>query len=469
MKLLNGIDFSVIILYNVILIAVGMYLAKKKIKKASDFTTAGQSLGTFTVAGSIISTCMGASILFSNYQLIHAGGIRAAITSAFWYGAWLILVLLVGRVRKTGASSIPDYISKRFSPRAQKISAWAIVLVGLSTCAAQFKSIGAMAEALNICNPTTGIILGATVIVLFTFFSGMWGSAVTNTIQSLFILAVVVLVIPLTASRAAGGLSTAMANIDPEKLSFSNSSMSMSLFFSYLVSSSLNVACEPSYSKYSLAAKDAKSAVRGQLIAWAVCTCVWLISVIPPLWINQIFPDMTDGSLFVTRLVATYMPVGLRGMVIAVVLSLLITTGNSFLLLLTSSITDDVIRPMKPGLSDKSLLRISRIVIAGGATLIALIAIIVPDIATPFKIGANAFGPVVAIPVLLSFFWKGVNDKATSIAMVLSVIVSVCLDIYFVYVVGVGAIGNMYAAALSLVINVFGSIYFNAKEKKAAA
>ena len=102
-------------------------------------------------------------------------------------------------------------------------------------------------------------------------------------------------------------------------------------------------------------------------------------------------------------------------------------------------------------------------------TLIALIAIVVPDIATAFKIGANAFGPVVAIPVLLSFFWKGVNDKATSIAMVLSVIVSVCLDIYFVYVVGVGAIGNMYAAALSLIINVFGSIYFNAKQKKAAA
>ena len=363
MKLLNGIDYGVIILYNVILIAVGVYLAKKKVKKASDFTTASQSLGTFTVAGSIISTCMGASVLFSNYQLVHAGGIRAAITSAFWYGAWLILVLLVGRIRKTGASSIPDYISKRFS----------------------------------------------------------------------------------------------------------NSSMSMSLFFSYLVSSSLNVACEPSYSKYSLAAKDAKSAVRGQLIAWAVCTCVWLISTIPPLWINQIFPDMTDGSLFVTRLVATYLPVGVRGMIIAVVLSLLITTGNSFLLLLTSSITDDVIRPMKPDLSDKSLLRISRIVIAGGAALIALIAIVVPDIATAFKIGGNAFGPVVAVPVLLSFFWKGVNEKATSIAMILSVIVSVCLDIYFIYVVGVGAIGNMYAVVVSLIINIFGSIYFNAKQKKAAA
>ena len=112
---------------------------------------------------------------------------------------------------------------------------------------------------------------------------------------------------------------------------------------------------------------------------------------------------------------------------------------------------------------------VSRIVIAGGAALIALTAIVVPDIATAFKIGGNAFGPVVAVPVLLSFFWKGVNEKATSIAMILSVIVSVCLDIYFIYVVGVGAIGNMYAVVVSLVINIFGSIYFNAKEKKAAA
>ena len=59
-SLLNGFDYLVIVLYNVILIGLGMYLAKKKIKKASDFTTASQSLGTWTIAGSIISTCMGA-------------------------------------------------------------------------------------------------------------------------------------------------------------------------------------------------------------------------------------------------------------------------------------------------------------------------------------------------------------------------------------------------------------------------
>ncbi len=468
MKLLSGLDYGVVILYNVILIAVGLWLAKRKIKSAHDFTNASQSLGTLTVAGSIISTCMGASVLFSNYQLIHNGGIRAALTSAFWYAGWLILILLVGKIRETGAASIPDYISKRFSPKAQKISAWAVVIVGLSTCAAQFKSFGATMQSLNICDPTIGIVIGASIIVLFTFFSGLWGSAVTNTIQSVFILIVVVLVVPLTASSAAGGFSTAMANIPSEKLSFSGSSMSMSLFFSYMVSSSLNTACEPSYSKYSLAAKDKKSAVLGQLIAWAVCTGVAVISVIPPLWINQVFPDMTDGSLFVPRLIATYMPVGVRGFIIAVILSLLITTGNSFLLLLSSSVTNDVIKPSFPELSDEKLLKISRVVIAVGAALIATLAIVVPDIATAFKIGGNAFGPVVAIPVLLSFFWKGVNTKAVTISMIASVIVSIGMDIYFVYVAKVGAIGNMYAVVVSLVICIFGSLYFNSKEKAAA-
>lgn len=466
--LLSGIDYGVIVLYNAVLILVGMYLAKRKVKSASDFTTAGQSLSTLTVAGSIISTCMGASVLFSNYQLIHNTGLRGALTSAFWYAGWLILILLVGKIRRTGASSIPDYISMRFGQKAQKISAWSIVIVGLSTCAAQFKSAGATMESLGICGPTLGIIIGAAIIVLFTFFSGLWGSAVTNSIQSIFILITVVIIIPLVAANAAGGFSTAMANIPPEKLDFSGSSMSMMLFFSYMVGSSLNTACEPSYSKYSLAAKDEKAAVRGQLVAWAVCTAIAVISLIPPLWIGQIFPDMTDGSLFVPRLIATYLPVGVRGFIIAVVLSLLITTGNSFLLLLTSSITDDVIRPMKPDISDKALLRISRLIIAGGAAVIATLAIVVPDIATAFKIGGNAFGPVVAIPVLLSFFWKGINKKAVSIAMVASVLTSICMDIYFVYVAGEGAIGNMYACVVSLVINIFGSLYFNAKEKAAA-
>lgn len=463
--LLNGIDIGVIVLYNVILIAVGIVLAKRKVKKASDFTTASQSLGTWTIAGAIISTCMGASILFSNFQLILSTGIKGMLTTGFWYVGWVILIFLVGRMRATGATSIPDFISRRFGTKAQKIAAWATVIMGLSSCAAQFKSIGAMMQSLGICSPTVGIIIGAGIIVLFTFFSGLWGSAVTNSIQSIFILIVCALVIPLVASNAAGGFSTAMANVPAEQLSFEGSSMSTALFFSYFVGSTIQVAVHPSYSKYSLSAKDRKSAVAGQAIACVVSLVVTIIAILPAFWIGQIFPDMTDGSLFVPRLVATYLPAGVRGFIIAIVLSLLITTGNTFLLLLTSSITDDVIRPLYPNMEDKKLLGINRLIIVAGAALIAALAIAIPDIVTAFKIGGNAFGPTVGIPVLLGFFWKKVNEKAINIGMIAGCATSVGLDIIFV-ATGGDPVGNIYACAVSLVICVVGSLVLNSKEGK---
>ncbi len=467
-SLLSGVDYLVIILYNVILIGVGIYLAKKKVKSAADFTTASQSLGTWTIAGAIISTCMGASILFSNYQLVHSSGMKGMLVQVFWYVGWVILIMLVGRMRATGAISIPDYISRRFGKRAQKIAAWAVVIMGISSCAAQFKSIGAMTQSLGICSPSVGILIGAGIIILFTFFSGLWGSAVTNSIQSIFILVVCAVVLPVVAANAAGGVSTAMANVKPEQLSMEGSSMSTSVLLSYLVSYTLNVAVHPSYSKYSLAAKDKKSAVAGQTIACVVCLLVTIVAIVPALWINQVFPDMTDGSLFVPRLVATFLPVGLRGFIIAIVLSLLITTGNTFLLLLTSSITDDVVRPLNPNIGDKKLLAINRIIIVAGALMIATLAIAVPDIVTAFKIGGDAMGPGVAIPVLVGLFWKKCNNKAINMAMVLGCAVSIILDVIFV-AMGGQATGNMYACVVSLAVCIFGSLYFNAKKETAVA
>lgn len=463
--LLSGIDYGVIILYNVILIGIGLYIAKKNVKSAKDFTAAGQSLGTLTVAGSIISTCMGASVLFSNYQLINNTGISGMMTNIFWYVGWFILILLVGRMRATGATSIPEFISMRFGKKAQKIAAWSVVIVGMSTCAAQFMSFGAMMESLNIADANTGVMIGTLVIVVFTFFSGLWGTAITNTIQSLFILIVCVLVIPFTAASAAGGFGSAIENINPEQLSMDGAfSMTPILFFSYMVSSTLNVACEPSYSKYSLAAKDKKAAIVGQAIACVVCLFVTFWAAFPAFFIGQIFPDMTDGSLFVPRLVATFLPIGIRGFVIAIVLSLLITTGNSFLLLLTSSISNDVIQPMYPDMEDKKLLKINRVIIVLGAVIIAVLAMIIPDIVTAFKIGGNAFGPVVAIPVLLGFFWKGINEHAVNWAMVIGCASSILLDIVFI-IHGDGAIGNIFACGISLAICIFGSMYFNSKAK----
>ena len=124
---------------------------------------------------------------------------------------------MAGRLYDTGAISLPDYIQKRYNPLARKIASYSVLCMGISSLAAQFRSVGSMSQALGLCDANTGIIIGAIVILLFTVFSGLWGVAITDTIQSIMILAVVGFVIPIAATVVAGGPKEAIAAIDPRK------------------------------------------------------------------------------------------------------------------------------------------------------------------------------------------------------------------------------------------------------------
>lgn len=461
------LDYLVVLLYILSFIGIGIYVSKKKVKSSADFANAGQSMGLFTVVGSTVATCMGASIIFGNFQLVHAGGIKALVSTYFWFFGWMFLVILSGRLRASGAVSIPEFLEKKYNPLARRIASYAVLCMGISSTAAQFKSVGSMSAALNLTDASTGIIIGALVILLFTVFSGLWGVAITDTIQSIMILVTVGVVLPIVAIKVVGGPSAALGSIEPSKLSFSGSTMTTGLFVGYALSNIFSCGAHPAYAQRSLAAKDNKTAVRGQLIALVICAVITAVAVFPALFINKIFPDMTDGSMFVPAFIATYFPIGLRGLCIAVVLGLLLTTGDTFLLLLSSTLTEDIIRPAKPDIDDKKLLTIGRFICVAACIIIVILALYIPTITELFKIGGSAFGCSVFFPLFFGCFWKRVNTKAINFSMAFCCILSIVWDLFLKDTTGQS--GSLIAGVASFVLCVFGSLYLNRRAGKAAA
>ena len=65
------LDYAVILIYILAFIAIGAVITKKKVKSAADYSTASRGMGLFTVVGSTVATCMGATIIFGNFQLVH--------------------------------------------------------------------------------------------------------------------------------------------------------------------------------------------------------------------------------------------------------------------------------------------------------------------------------------------------------------------------------------------------------------
>ena len=463
---MSFIDYAVILLYIVAFVGIGIYVTKKNVKSAKDFATAGQGLSLGMVVGSTVATCMGASIIFGNYQLVFDSGMQGMITNVFWNVGWMFLVIMSGRMRATGASSIPMFIEKTYGKTARQIASYAVLCMGVSSTAAQFKAVGSMTAALGLCDATTGILIGAVIIVLFTVFSGLYGVALTDTIQSVMIVVTVGAIIPVTATVLAGGPAAAFNAIEPGALSLSGGGMTAGVMLGYILSNMFSCGCHPAYAQRSLAAKDNKVAVKGQLIACVLCLIITFVAAWPAFFGRTLFPNMTDGSQFIPAFIATYFPPILKGLALAILLGLLLTSGDTFLLLLSSTATEDIIRPAKPDIDEKKLLKIGRGVVVFGAIVIVCLALYIPTITDLFKIGGSAFGCCCFFPCLFGCFWKKVNKQAVTLSMLVCCPLSIIWDLFLKGVTGQS--GSLIAGITSLVICVVGSLILNSKQKQTA-
>ena len=464
---ISGLDYVVLIVYLFAFIFAGYVISKRMVKSSKDFATAGQGMGFLTVVGSTVATCMGASIIFGNFQLMYSSGLRGFLIGYFWHIGWIFLVLMSGRLRKSGATSIPQFLEMRYSPFVRKVASYAVLCMGIASTAAQFRAAGSMSEALGLCTATTGIIIGGIVILLFTVFSGMWGVSITSTIQSVLIVITVGIVIPITAISIMGGPAQAVAAADRSMLSFGESDMTISIFIGYALSNLFACGAHPAYASKSLAAKDTKTAVSGQLCALIICGIIQAVALIPVLFGRAMFPNLTDSSQFIPTFIATYFPVGLKGLCISIVLSLLITTGDTFLLLISTTLTEDIIRPVYPNMDDRKMMMLQRFFCVAACGLIIAMSLYIPSIAELFKIGGSAFGCSVFFPALLGCFWKKINTKAVQFAMPFCCVLSIFWDLFLIKLTGQS--GSVIAGTASFVICVFGSLILNARKNGTAA
>lgn len=303
-------------------------------------------------------------------------------------------------------------------------------ITAIASCAGQFLTIGVILEALGVCSRATGTWIGAVLIVLFTVFSGLWGVAFTDTVQAVVLLLCFGVIFPIAVFRTAGGWEAVSAFNAGGRMHFLQGISPISMV-GWAVYYSLSVGADPAFSQRILSARSEKDAFIGQLAAWAFTLVVTgFTSALPGLAIGKIFPDITAGSQFTPLFLVTYMPAVLRGLMLAALLGLMLTSGDTYLLLLVSTVTDDLIRPRCGELTEKRALGINRIVCCLSAVVICAMALYVNSIYQLFKTGGGAYGAGVFIPLLLGCFWKKANRRAINTGMAVGCLVSFCFDMF---------------------------------------
>ncbi|MEG1604114.1 MAG: hypothetical protein RR340_10950, partial [Cloacibacillus sp.] len=141
----SPIIISCVVLYLVVVIFVGFYLTKKKVKNSDDFAVANRSLPAVVLIGTLLATWCGAGGITGSANLIWKNGPLFGVL--IFMGApigMILLYMVAGRVRQATTYTIPELFEIRYGTPARIIATLCIVLGYVGILSSQFKAAGSL-------------------------------------------------------------------------------------------------------------------------------------------------------------------------------------------------------------------------------------------------------------------------------------------------------------------------------------
>jgi sodium/proline symporter len=343
-----------IIVYNFLLIAIGFW-AKKRTSNQDDFYLGGRGLGPFVAALSASASSSSAWSLLGVSGAAYVWGLSAI---------WLLPGVLIGYFvswtwvaprlmeisRQTGAVTLPELLFGGFDEKEK------IILLRLTTIiitcslivyvAAQFQGAGTAFSSVLGISQELSIIIGATVILIYTFIGGFWAASLTDTIQAILMF-IVALFLPLFLLIFIGGFDDLIFSVKAIGTEAEGSLTGVHTglmglgFIIGTISIGFGYPGQPFVVNRFMAARDIKAIRRGRIIAIGWATIIFGGMILLGLCAKVMYstvPDPESVLFFISQ--RLFGPV-FAGIITAAVLSAIMSTADSQLLAVASSVDRD--------------------------------------------------------------------------------------------------------------------------------
>lgn len=166
-------------------------------KDTTDFYAAGRGISKVGSGMAIASNWMSAASFLGMAALMYGSGYHGLAYVVGWTGGYvLLLILMAGQIRKYGKYTAADFIGDRYySQTLRAVGAIIAILISISYCVGQFGGIGLMFKWVLGIDYTYAVIIGGSVVLLYTLISGMLG--VTKNMQIQYVIIIISFIIPL--------------------------------------------------------------------------------------------------------------------------------------------------------------------------------------------------------------------------------------------------------------------------------
>ena len=407
-----GVVWTTLVVYFIALFAIGAW-ARQRTRDGDTYFIGGRGLGalvgslSYAAGSSSAWTILGVSgIAFS--QGISAvwmlpGTLTGHVLAWFWLGR-----RLNAAAHQNQWVTLNDLVASGVTgrQRAALLSVAALVVAVSFTfyVAAQFQGAAATFANIMEVGEFQALLLGAGILLAYTLLGGFWAVSVTDALQAVLML-FAALLLPWFALHAAGGpggLAEGLAAVaSPAQLSLTGERQGLLAagFLLGMVSVGLGPLGQPHLLNRIMAIRDL-----GQLRTARVVALAWFVIVLGGMFLlglcgHVLLVDapVGDSEQMFFSMTSRLLPAVLAGVIIAAVLSAIMSTADSQLLVAASAVSHDLMH--------STSLLVSRLVVLFVGVLAVLVAYGLPDaIFTRVLFAWNAlgaaFGPAVIVRLL---------------------------------------------------------------------
>ena len=399
-----------VVTYLAAVLAIGFYLTKKRVKSSDDFAVANRSLPTVVLIGTLLATWCGAGGITGSANLIWRNGPLFGIL--IFMGApigMMLLYLVSGRVREATTYTIPELFEIRYGTAARVIATTCIVLGYVGILSSQFKAAGSLINLTTGMNVEVAIVISGLIMLLLAVTGGMVSVAYTDAVSAFLFVGGFIIALPALSGQVEGGFFGVFQNLPAGRNSFMGS-LTVMQALGYIFPIFFLILGDQNMIQRMGAARDTKTARQSALglVAAEILVCA-LIIMITTTGI-YLLPNIDRPDTVIFQLAIGFLPPLIGGLVMAACMAFIITTGDSYVLTISSNITYDIWnRFLKRDATDREKLAFLRISAVGVAALAYMMGRFFPDILSVQMYAYSMYGASVTPALICALFSKNVT------------------------------------------------------------
>jgi SSS family solute:Na+ symporter len=411
-----ALDYAVIVAYLLGMVAMGWWGMRRATTK-SEYLVAGRRLGGPMYSGTMSAIVLGGGSTIGGVALGYKTGISGAwLVLAIGLGILLLSAAFVRRIVRLKVYTVSEMLDVRYggsSAAASGTVMWAYALMLTVTSTVGYSTIFNVLFGLD---RWLGVLLGGSIVVLYSVLGGMWSITLTDIVQFVVkTLGILLLLLPIALVKA-GGFEGMRQRLDASYFDFT--AIGGTGIVTYLLVYTLGLLIGQDIWQRVFTARSPKVATWGGITSGLYCVAYAFAGALIGMAAKSLYPSLEKADDAFVTVVEGLLPTGVRGLVLAAALAALMSTSSGALIASATVAANDIWpRLVGKRVTERNDVHASRIFTLVLGAVAILLAMAISDVIGALTVAYNLLVGGLLVAIVGGLVWRRGNRQGALASM----------------------------------------------------